>query len=179
MSVISVVSGWLLDSSTFINALAVKKAWILSAIRKPLFLPEYVFRIELGTGARRETRQEAQALVSRGQAHIEQLTLRDLERIAELCVPKRIGIGEICCAIIAERSDRGVLCDDHKAHRWLCERVDVAKWESIEEVLVAGGIANYLSEYEVEDCQGILMKNRYRCKYDLRLELLRCRNSPE
>jgi hypothetical protein len=179
MRVIGAVSGWMLDSSTFINALVVKKVWILSAIRTPLFLPEYVFRIELGTGARRETRHEAQALVSRGQACIEHLTLGDLDRIAELCAPKRIGIGEICCAVIAERSDRGVLCDDYKAHRWLCERVGVAEWESIEEILVAGGIANYLSEYDVEDCQGLLTKNRYRCKYDLRLELLRCRNSPE
>jgi hypothetical protein len=175
MSKTAEVKGWMLDSSTFINSVLSEKAWIVPALRAPLFLPEYVFRVELGAGARATTRREAQALVARGKASIEQLTLSDLEKIARLCAPKRIGTGEMCCAIIAAREQRGVLCDDHKAHRWLGERVSVAIWESIEDVLVAAGVANHLSEYEVEECQKALASNRYRCRFDLRFEVLRRR----
>jgi hypothetical protein len=177
MSAAMNVSGWMLDSSTFINALIAQKSWLTPIVRSPLYLPEYVLRVELGTGARAETRHEAQDLVSRGKALVAQLTLEDLERVAELCAPKRIGTGEICCAIIAGRTNRGVLCDDHKAHRWLCERIAVAAWESIEEILVAGGVLNHLSEYEVEDCQKLLESNKYICRYPLRLAVLGGRNS--
>jgi hypothetical protein len=165
----------MLDSSTFINSVLAGKPWVVPAVRSPLFLAEYVFRIELGEGARDSTRREAQALVAKRKASVEQLTLPDLERIAGLCAPKRMGTGEICCAIIAERKQRGVLSDDQKARRWLSERVEVVIWESIEDVLVDAGLENHLSEFEVEECQRLLSSNRYSCRYELRIEVLRRR----
>jgi len=95
-----------------------------------------------------------------------------------LSAPKRIGIGEICCALLAERQKRGILCDDRKACNWLRDRVAIAIWESIDEVLVSGGVAHHLSEYEVEDCQRLLERSKYKRKYDLRLAVLGGRFSP-
>ena len=110
---------WMLDSSTFINALIIDRVTLLLSLRSPAFFPEYVFRFELGANARDETREGATQAVDRRQVGVQKLTLADLDRIAALGAPRRVGLGELACAVIAQRTGGGVLCDDWRARRWI------------------------------------------------------------
>jgi hypothetical protein len=166
---------WILDSSTFINFLAIRRTMLLVQLRSPLQFPEYVFRVELGLNAREETRGEAEAAVRAGAVGIQRLSIDDLDRMARLEAPRRIGLGEIACAIIAERLHAGVLCDDWKARRWLSERIAVPGWEATEEILLEAAFQLVVSEYDLVSLEASLATGRYQCRFDLRLEFLRRR----
>ena len=111
--------------------------------------------------------------MDRKQIGVESLTLSDLDRIADLSAPRRIGIGEIACTIIAERQAGGVLCDDWKARKWLEQRTTPHSWESIDDVLLDAAAIGHIGEFDLVDFQQRLEANRYRCRFaDLRLEHL-------
>jgi len=168
---------WLLDSSTFINFLVIQRTSLLVRLRAPLYFPEYVFRVELGLNARPPTREHAEEVVRRGAIAIERLSIADLDRLAALSAPRRIGLGEVACAIIAERLGAGVLCDDWKARRWLAEKVRASGWESTEDVLMDAALQLEVSEYELADFQASLTAGRYQCRFELRVEFLQRRLS--
>jgi predicted nucleic acid-binding protein len=167
------VSIWMLDSSTFINTGHIAQVQLLILLRSPLFFPEYVFRVELGANAHQTTRREAQSWVQKKKIGIRQLLLSDLDRISQLAAPRRIGLGEIACAILAEREDGGVLCDDHKGRNWLQSRLSLGCWQSVEDFLLHAAELRYVSEFDLQAFQDTLASNRYQCRYDLRLEHLR------
>lgn len=170
----AVVARWLLDASTFIHAVIVKHVQVLTTMRAPLVVPEYVYRQELvGERAREVTRESAEQAARNGMLAVERLSLADLQRIAALNPPKRkCSLGEISCAIIAERTSGGVLCDDHRAVGWMREHIAVVVWESIEHVLIAAAHALRLDEYALDECEQTLATNNYRCRSSLRNEFL-------
>lgn len=172
----SELEGWALDASTFINFAAIARFSVLVRCRRGLRFPEYVFTFELtGPKAKEPTRVAAEQAVQRGDVTLTQLTLTDLGRIAALGAPRRIGLGEIACAIIAERDGAGVLCDDHKAILWLKQSVQPLAWESTEDVLLDAANQLLLSEFDLADAQETLRENRYECRVDLRSEYLQRR----
>jgi hypothetical protein len=146
---------------------------LLVHLRSPLFFSEYVFRVELGTNAHDSTRTAAAHWVSRGKIGISRLSLTDLDRINQLGTPRRIGLGEIASAILAERNGGGVLCDDWKGRRWLQTRVTLSCWESIEDVLLEAAQFGHVSEFDLDSFQRDLQTARYTCRFDLRFEHLR------
>jgi hypothetical protein len=74
--------------------------------------------------------------------------------------------------VIAERENGGVLCDDRRARQWLESRVHPAVWELIEEFLLDAAEKGHVGEGELWECEIILQRNQYQCRYDLRLEHL-------
>jgi len=164
---------WLLDSSTFINCCVISRVPLFVLLRSPLFFSEYVFRVELGINAHHSTRTAAAEWVSRGKIGISNLALADLDRISQLGTPRRIGLGEIASAILAEREGGGVLCDDWKGRRWLQTRVTLSRWESIEDVLLDAAQSGHVSEFDLDTFQQDLEKARYTCRMNLRIEHLR------
>ena len=164
---------WLIDSSTFINCCVISRVPLFLLLRSPLFFSEYVFRFELGINAHDSTRKTAAQWVSRRKIGIKHLSLTDLDRISQLGAPRRIGLGEIASAILAERDGGGVLCDDWKGRRWLEPRVTLSCWESIEEVLLDAARIGHVSEFELDGFQQALQQARYVCRYNLRFEHLR------
>ncbi|MBD3675684.1 MAG: hypothetical protein HUJ26_19400 [Planctomycetaceae bacterium] len=173
MSVASNRDVWMLDSSTFIHVMMIDRLQLLSVLRTPLCIPEYVYLFELGVNAKERTRQNAEDCVHRQQAEVQQLTLEDLDRIAELEAPRRIGLGEIACAIIAERNQGGVLCDDRRAKNWLCDRIsESVLWEDTEDFLLDAADNWHVSEFDLEGFQMTLSDNCYICRVDLRQEHL-------
>jgi hypothetical protein len=162
----------MLDSSTFIHAIIVDRVMLLASLRSPLFFPEFVFRFELGASATEATRDAAAQAVGRKQIGVLQLTLVDLDRLSQVGAPRRIGLGELACAIIAERTAGGVLCDDWRAKRWIETRVVVRPWDSIEGVLLEAAARGHIGELDLVDSQRALEKSRYHCRCDLRLEHL-------
>ena len=171
----STVSLWMLDSSAFIHALIVGRVPLLISLRSPAYFPEYVFRVELGSNAKEETREEAAGSVRRNQIGVKQLTLGDLDRIAALEAPRKIGLGELACAVIAERLAGGVLCDDWRARRWIAIRMPSVTWDSIEGLLLDAAQQDQIGELDLVDFQEELERNCYHCRVDLRMEYLRCR----
>lgn len=169
----STASSWLLDSSTFINAAVVDRLPLMLLLRSPIFFPEYVFRFELGTNARQATRQEAVANVTRKRIGVQNLTLADLDTIAAFNAPRRIGLGELACAVIANRLGGGVLCDDWRAKAWLNDRMATPDWDSIESVLLEAAARNFIGETDLAQAQRTLEENRYKCRYDLQIEHVR------
>src|SRR5260370_11477049 len=167
------VSLWLLDSSTFIHCCVISRVPLFVLLRSPLFFSEYVFRVELGVNAHDSTRGAAAHWVSRGKIGISSLSLTDLDRINQLGTPRRIGLGEIASAILAERDGGGVLCDDWKGRRWLQTRVTLSRWESIEDVLLDAARSGHVSEFDLDRFQEDLQKARYTCRVNLRVEHLR------
>src|SRR5207244_3794384 len=111
--------------------------------------------------------------VERSKIGLRQLSLADLDRINELGVPRRIGLGEITCAIIAEREAGGVLSDDWRGRSWLEKRVPVKRWESVEDLLLHAAQLNHISEFDLDQFQEALESERYTCRFNLRLEHLR------
>jgi hypothetical protein len=168
-------SGWMLDTSTFINTLVIDGIRLLVRLRSPLHFPEYVFRVELGLNARQRTREQAETLVRVGTVSIQRLTVADLDRIAQIAAPRRVGLGEIACSLLAERLQFGMLCDDWKARRWLSEKIALGVWEAIEDVLLDAAGRSEISEYDLSVLQEKLAAGRYQCKFDLRLEFLQRR----
>lgn len=166
-------SFWMLDSSTFINGCIIGQVPIFVLIRSPLYFSEYVFRFELGINAREKTRRQAASWVERRKIGVRQLSLADLDRINQLGAPRRIGLGEITSAIIAVRESGGVLCDDWRGRGWLEDRVPVAWWESTEDLLLRAAQLNHISEFDLDQFQEVLESERYKCRYNLRLEHLR------
>jgi len=167
------ISLWMLDSSTFINGCIIGQLPLFVLIRSPIYFSEYVFRVELGINAREKTRRQASMCVERSKIGIRQLSLTDLDRINELGAPRRIGLGEITSAIIAQREAGGVLCDDWRGRSWLERRVPVTRWESVEDLLLHAAHLNHISEFDLEQFQEALESERYKCRYNLRLEHLR------
>jgi hypothetical protein len=166
---------WFLDSSTFINGLISGTLPLILRLRNPMHFPEYVFRVELGLNAREETRRQAESLVGRAAIRIERLTVADLDKMAGLGTPRRIGLGEFACAILAERVAGGVLCDDRKAQYWLSGRLTIPAWETIEDVLIDAAMCLEATEYDLLDFQAKLRAGRYECRFELRLEFLQRR----
>jgi hypothetical protein len=164
---------WLLDSSTFIHCCVISRVPLFVLLRSPLFFSEYVFRVELGVNAHDSTRSAAAHWVSRGKIGISSLSLTDLDRINQLGTPRRIGLGEIASAILAERDGGGVLCDDWKGRRWLQTRVTLSCWESVEDVLLDAARSGHVSEFDLDAFQKGLQEARYTCRFNLRLEHLR------
>jgi hypothetical protein len=160
---------WMLDSSTFIHALIVERVALVVLLRSPLCFPEYVFRFELGPNAHKTTRTEAASFVNRKQIGVANLTLADLDRIASLGAPRRIGLGEIACAVIAERRAGGILCDDWRARGWLETRTNTQRWDSIDGVLLEAAAEGRIGELDLVDFQKTLEQNHYHCRCDLRL----------
>jgi hypothetical protein len=165
-------SAWLLDSSTFINFLVIDGIRLLLRLRSPLFLPEYVYRVELGLNAREATRRGVEECIRSGKIGLQQLSVADLDRLASLAVPRQVGLGEIACALIAERASGGVLCDDWRARSWLERYTRPACWNSTEDVLLEAAGVYEISEYDLMSLQLKLEQGRYRCRIDLRLEFL-------
>src|SRR5260370_11336260 len=158
---------WMLDSSTFINCCIIARLPLFLILRSPLCFSEYVFRVELGINAHDSTRSEAAQWVARQRIGIKTLSLADLDRINRLGAPRRIGLGEIASAILAEREAGGVLCDDWRGRRWLEPRVTVRRWESIEDVLLEAARFGHVSEFDLDDFQNTLEQERYSCRYNL------------
>lgn len=158
----------LLDSSTFINAMIIKQLPNLLALKTRINFCEYVYRVELNNNKYKETRQEAQKLVNDGRVGISNLTLDDLDRIAGLDKPRRIGFGEIACAVVAERENGRVLCDDVRARKWIIKRIASLKWESIEDILIQAAFKCLISEYDLDKHQKVLEENNYKCQVHLR-----------
>ncbi|MGO8752188.1 MAG: hypothetical protein ACLQNE_40130 [Thermoguttaceae bacterium] len=171
-SVLPPAMPWMLDSSTFIHAVIVDRVMLLASIRFPLSFPEFIFRFELGSDARPATRDAAAQAVGRKQIGVQQLTLADLDRLSQLAAPRRIGLGELACAIIAERLAGGVLCDDWHAKKWIEGRVTAKCWDSIEGVFLEAAASGHIGELDLVDLQKTLETNRYHCRCDLRLEHL-------
>lgn len=167
------VSLWMLDSSTFINFSVIDRIALFVLLRSPLYFSEYVYRFELGIKAHESTRSAARQSVARKQIGVRSLSLSDLERISQLGAPRRIGLGEIACAIIAERETGGVLCDDWKGKRWLTQRMVLNSWESTEDVLLEAARLGHISEFDLDGFQARLEEERYVCRFNLRLEHLR------
>ena len=163
---------WMLDSSTFIHALIIDRIQLVVSIRSSLRFPEYVLRFELGANAREITRTSATSCVDRKQIGVDTLSLADLDRIASLEAPRRIGLGEIACAVIAERHAGGVLCDDWRARAWLEPRTTPKCWDSIDGVLLDAAAEGRIGELDLVDFQETLRKSHYECRCDLRLEHL-------
>ncbi|MBZ4395925.1 hypothetical protein VZQ01_26785 [Myxococcus faecalis] len=165
---------WMLDSSTFIHSLIIEQTRLVVTLRNPIAFPEYVFKVELlGERAHPETQEIARAVVTSGQITLRNLTLGDLDRIAQLNAPRKAGLGELACAIIAGREGGGVLCDDWKCRNWMsANTTPLVEWQSIEDVLLEAAERAHLSEYELEDLQKRLLSNRYHCRFDLRNEHL-------
>lgn len=159
---------WILDSSTFIHAMIVDRVALVTLLRAPLSFPEYVFRIELGADAKDTTRDAAEDHVKRKRIGVEALTLADLDKIASLGAPRKIGLGELACVVIAERLAGGVLCDDWRAKAWLDDQM-APRWDSIEGVLLDAAGQGYMGELELFDAQRTLARHRYECREDLRL----------
>lgn len=167
-------TSWLLDASVFVNFVLIDQARTLLRARAPLTFPEYVYRIELlGTRAPEKTRSAAHhhVVIDRAIA-VEQLTLEDLAQLADRQVPPNIGMGEACCAVLAERLGAGVLCDDRRAKNRLLSMFTIPLWEGTVEILLHAAHTNVLTEYELVDCQAALERNRFTCKTDLREEYL-------
>jgi hypothetical protein len=167
-----IAMSWMLDASTFINAVVVDRVMLMALLRSPLFFPEFVFRFELGINAREATRAAAAHAVDRKQIGVQQLTLADLDRLSQLAAPRKIGLGELACAIIAERTSGGVLCDDWRAKAWIEQHVAAACWDSIEGVLLQAAASGHVGELDLVDLQKTLETNRYHCRCDLRMEYL-------
>jgi hypothetical protein len=159
----------MLDSSTFINALIVDRVALVVLLRPDLCFPEYVFRFELGVNARESTRAAVGSWVKRKQIGVANLTLADLDRIASLAAPRRIGLGEIACAVIAERREGGVLCDDWRAHAWLKDRTQPKEWHSIDDLLLEAAANGHIGEHDLVEFQITLKQHKYDCRCDLRL----------
>jgi hypothetical protein len=163
---------WMLDSSTFLHACIIDRLPLMALIRKTLECPEYVLRWELGRNAHPETQRLAEEALRQGKICVRQLSLEDLDRIATINAPRRIGLGELACAIVAEREHAGVLCDDRNARRWLSTRVTTVAWETIEDVLLAAAEGGFIGELDLQGFQTTLQRNRYHCAYDLQIEFL-------
>lgn len=161
---------WLLDSSTFIHAMIVDRVGIVAAVRAPLCFSEYVFRFELGISAKAVTRDHAEEHVRRKRIGIQSLTLSDLDRIASFGAPRRIGLGELSCIVIAERLGGGILCDDWRAKAWVDKRMSPLTWESIEAVLLDAAASDLIGELDLADAQKTLERYGYSCRYDLQIE---------
>jgi hypothetical protein len=167
---------WALDSSVFINFVTIEKLPTLASFRNPIAMSEYVYRTEL-TGPRASPGTRTAALNSKTKGHFElvTLTLADLANLGALARPRRVGLGEASCAIIAANSSGGVLCDDMRSKAWLTDHFSVVAWERTEEILVAATHAAHLDEYALAECQKKLEANRYKCYCDLRTEFLQQR----
>lgn len=162
----------ILDSSTFIHFCIAGQTRLLVLLRSPLAFPEYIFRVELGSRAYPETREKAQHYVSRKEIGIKHLSLEELDLIASLKAPRRAGLGELSCAIIAHRERGVVLCDDQKCRNWISTHLPPVLWESIEDILLSAAEQSHLSEFELDQIQKSLASNRYQCRCDLRTEHL-------
>ncbi len=164
---------WMLDASTFINFSVVQEVRLLARCRERLFFPEYVYRYELtGQKSHQDTKEQAEAAVERGDVEVLQLTLDDLERIVSLGAPRKFGLGEIACAVVAERKSGGVLCDDRPATLWLKANTQVFLWEATEDVLLDAAWRLFLDEYDLETIQEKLERSKYCCRCNLRNEHL-------
>lgn len=166
------INAWLLDSSTFIHAEIAGQTRLLLLIRKPTYFPSYVYRVELGSNAHEPTRARAQHFVKNGQILLKNLSLEDLDQIAQLKTPRKVGLGELACAIIASRENGVALCDDRKCRNWIKDNLRFTSWQSIEDILLDAAAQSHLSEFELEDIQKLLAKNKYQCQFDLRSEYL-------
>ena len=163
---------WMLDSSTFIHALIIDRVMLMASLRSPVSFPEFVLRFELGSNARKTTRDAAGEAVRRNQIGVQQLTLTDLDRLSQLSAPRKIALGELACAIIAERTAGGVLCDDWRARAWIEPHVGCTRWDSIEDILLDAAARGHIGEHDLVDSQEVLERNCYRCRRDLRMEHL-------
>jgi predicted nucleic acid-binding protein len=158
---------WLVDTSTFIHACIIERVALMTLLRNPLVWPEYVLRWELGQKARPETRRWVEESLKQRKIGVRRLSLDDLDRIAQLNAPRRVGLGEMACAVVAEREKAGVLCDDRNAQRWLLARLRPVSWEAIEDVLLLAAEAGYISELDLQGDQTTLARNAYKCRCDL------------
>lgn len=168
------VQAWLLDTCVFINFCVVGQIRTLVRCRSPLRMPEYVYKYELtGPRSHRDTRDGAREAVSAGHVAVSFLTVEDLMRIASLG-PRGADLGEIACALIAERQEGGVLTDD-RAKRKLSAHMQVRAWQSTEDVLVDAAHRCEITEYDLDSIQATLSKNKYKCHVNLREEYLKQR----
>ena len=167
---------WALDASVFINFVVIGHLPMLAKFRKPMAVPEYVYRTELtGPRAHPATRTAASQSKNKGHFKLATLTLTDLANLGALDRPRRVGLGEASCAIIAAKNSGGVLCDDMRSKAWLQHHFQVAAWERTEEILVGAAHAEHLDEYALAECQKRLETNKYKCVCDLRIEFLQQR----
>ena len=169
---------WVVDTSTFIHFTIIEMVPMLAEPRRPLRVTRYVYERELcGTNCHARTRAAAKTALDRGYFVIDTLRLDDLERIGTLNVPRKVAMGEITCAVVAERDEGAVLLDDRKAILRLREEVNVRAWESTEDVLVDAAHQHRVSEYQLHDFDAKLESEKYRCRFSLREEYLRQRLS--
>jgi hypothetical protein len=90
--------------------------------------------------------------------------------MATFTAPRRVDTGELATAVVADRLGLGVLCDDHKAVKWLKENLPgVRDWESIEHVMLAAAEANLLTEHDLGTIEQRLTASRYNCRFNLQL----------
>lgn len=172
------VENWVLDSSVFVNFRRISRLSMLVRVRRPITIPEYVFRFELtGPDAHRETRAAAHEHHKRRDFRVESLSLTDLAILGGLQAPRAVGLGEASCVLIAARMAAGVLCDDMRSRRWLEAHFAIAVWERTEEILIAAAHQNEVTEYDLDELQEALARNRYRCAGSLRTEYLQQRLS--
>lgn len=165
-------TGWIIDSSTFIHIALVSRIPLLVKLRRPLFFPEYVFRFELTNAKHMDSVIAAEKCVNNGSIAVIGLTLEDLVRMVECGEPRSIGLGELACAVIAERKNGGVLSDDHRATSRLRNVVNVLTWNCVEDILIHAAEELLIDEYELDECQTILQRNKYQCRGNLRLEFV-------
>lgn len=158
-------TSWVLDTSTFIHAIIARRLQIVVAMRQALIVPYYIYAQEMaGPESHEDTRQHAERCLAKEQFRVENLSLEELARIADLHGGSRkVGMGEAACAVLAERVRAGVLCDDRKAVVKLQAVTAIERWESIDDVLVSAAHARHLDEYELDKCDELLREQRYTC----------------
>jgi len=167
------IVAWVLDSSVFIHFCYIERFRLLIRCRAPLHITTYVYQVELtGPKSHDATRVQALAAVAAGHVDVRSLTLAELARIAELGPRRKAGLGELTCAVIAQRSGAGVLIDDRKARRFLEPHFDVGAWESTEDVLIEAAHRCEVTEFELVEIQACLSTHKYECRCDLRNEYL-------
>lgn len=169
----AVAKAWVLDTSLFVHFCIVERTRVLFRMRSPTKVPDYVFRTEMtGDRVHQQTREQALQAAKSGTLKVEQLTLEDVARIAELGPRRAAAVGELACAVLAERSHAGVLIDDRRARRCLSGRVSVSDWHDTETVLIDAAHRCEVTEHELQEIESVLGENRYACRVNLRNEYL-------
>jgi hypothetical protein len=55
---------------------------------------------------------------------------------------------------------------------WFAANGFIVKWENVEEFLLSAASECHLTEYDLEQFQGVLLQNRYMIPFDLKTEFL-------
>ena len=118
---------WMINTSTFIHAMIVDRVPLVASVALPSSFPNTFSASSWGTNAKESTRDQANAHVAHKRIGIQGLTLADLDKLALLSAPRKIGLGELACLSLRSVWRGGVLCDDWRAKAWLDQKMKAAR----------------------------------------------------